>query len=161
METNITEQQYQKLLQYLDESRSKHMTLMYICIGGTVLDFLPGITMFSGFGNVYVTLAGFLWICCVIGLIVLFLTGYQKHFGGNSSYSCVKRRAYSCAPITISTVSGSEGRPPYLLNDSLGLQYVSPVYMEFRKFRAGSNAIGLTLINGKRFAFAEPGENFY
>lgn len=161
MEVTITEQQHQKLVQYLDDARGKHMNLMYLCIAGSVLLFLPGVTLLTGFGNVYVTLAGVGWFCCIIGLVILFLTGYQKHFGSNSAYSCAKRRAYSCSSITVSTVSGSEGRPPYLLNDTLGMQYISPVYMEFKKFHAGGTAIGVTLINGMRYAFAEPETDIY
>ena len=161
MQTQITSQQQQKLVEYLDEARSKHMHLIYICIAGAVLLFLPGLSLLTAgeFSNLYVSVAGFFWIVSIIGLVILLLTGYQKYFGGNSAISCAKRGAYSCAPITVSSVSGSEGRPPYLLNDSAGNQYICPVYIEFKYLHAGSMAIGVTLVNGMRFAFCEPGAN--
>lgn len=156
MSAQITPVQKQKLIEYLEEKRSKHMNLMYICIAGSVLLFLPGLSLFaSNYGNIYSNLAGCLWIVCVVGLVILLLTGYQKHFGGNSAISCAKRGAYSCAPITVGTVSGNEGRPPYLLSDSMGNQYICPVYMEFKYMRTGSTAVGVTLVNGMRFAFSE------
>ncbi len=161
MGTNITEQQHQKLIQYLEDARGKHMNLLYISIAGSVLLFFPGMSLLSGFGNLYSTLAGVLWIVCVIGLVVLLATGYQKYFGGNSAYACAKRRAYSCAAITVGNVSGSEGRPPYLLNDAMGNQYISPIYMEFKTFRSGGSAIGVTLVNGMRYVFAEPNTSGY
>ncbi len=161
MEVNITEQQHQKLLQYLDEARGKFMNMLYICIGGSVLLCLPGLTLFNGFGTRYSRMAGILWYVALIGLIVLLVTGYPKYLGSNSAYACAKRRAYFCTPITISNVSGSEGRPPYLLNDTMGNQYVCPVYLEFKSFRSGGGAIGVTLTNGTRYAFAAPNPSAY
>ena len=158
MQTQITAHQQQKLVEYLDEARSKHMHMLYICVAGSVLLLLPGLSLFTGFGNMYSNLAGVLWILSVIGLVILLVTGYQKYFGGNCAYSCAKRGAYSCGEITVSTVSGSEGRPPYLLNDAAGNQYICPVYMEFKTMHAGCTAIGVTLINGMRFAFSESNE---
>ncbi|MBR3045909.1 MAG: hypothetical protein IKI45_15680 [Oscillospiraceae bacterium] len=148
----ITENQKRKILEYLDDARSKHLHMLYLCIAGDVLLFLPGIAIFSGFANRYVTLAGALWFICLIGTAILLLTGWNRVFGSNSAYARMQRNEYSCEYITVSTTSDSAGRPPYLLNDSLGQQYVCPIFVEFKLLHAGSRAIGIYLNDGTRFA---------
>lgn len=157
---NITEQQYQKVLQYLDEARSKHMHLMYLSVGGSVLLALPGLMLLRGIpGSMYETLAGMLWFVCLIGTVILVLTGYQKKFGSNAPISMFKQRNFSCESITVSQLSGSEGRPPYLVHDSLGKQYICPVYLEFKQLRQGGKAIGIYLPDGTCLAVHDTAED--
>lgn len=158
----ITELQYQKALQYLDDARSKHLHLMYISVGGSVLLASPGLMLLGGIpGDRYMTLAGMMWFACLIGTVILFLTGYQRKFGRNSTYAQFKERHYSCEMITIDQLSGSEGRPPYLVTDQLGKQYICPVYLEFKQLRQGGNAIGIYLMDGTCLVMHDTAEDTY
>lgn len=158
----ITEQQRQKIIEYLDEARSKHMHLLYICIAGSVLLALPGLMLLGGYGgNRYSMAAGLLWYVCLAGLVVLFLTGWKKKFGPQASISQLKQNNYSCQLIAVSQLSGSEGRPPYLVTDSLGKQYVCPVYLEFKQLRQGGTAVGIYLPDGTCLAVHNTADDTY
>ncbi|MBR4201173.1 MAG: hypothetical protein IKQ91_07860 [Oscillospiraceae bacterium] len=149
---SITPQQHQKIIEYLDEARSKHMHLLYICIAGSVLLALPGLMLLGGYGgNRYSLLAGIGWFVSIVGTVILLLTGYQRVFGSNAPINQFKQHNYSCERITVSQLSGSEGRPPYLVTDSLGKQYVCPVYLEMKAMRQGGTAIGIYLSGSTNF----------
>lgn len=158
---SITDEQHRKILEYLDEARSKHMNMLYLCIAGDVLLLLPGVTLFKGYGNIYSMLAGALWYFCLIGTAILLLTGWNKKIGSNSAYARMQRREYSCEYITVSTTSDSAGRPPYLLNDARGQQYICPIFMEFKLLHAGSRAVGVCLNDGTRFAVHDSANGSY
>lgn len=161
-QANITEQQLQKIIEYLDEARSKHMHLLYVCIAGAVLFLLPGLMLLGGYGgNRYSYLAGIAWVLCVVGGIVLFLTGNQKKFGKGAPIERMKQRNFSCEYITVSQLSDSMGKPPYLVSDSLGKQYICPIYLEFKQLRRGGNAIGIYLTDGTCFAVHDTAEDTY
>ena len=149
----ITPQQHQKILEYLDEARSKHMNMLYVCIAGSVLLALPGLMLLGGYGgNRYSLLAGVAWFGCLIGTLLLVITGYQKVFGANAPINLIKQHNYSCGKITVSQCSGSEGRPPYLVTDALGKQYICPIYLEFKALRPGGTAVAVYLPGGTSFA---------
>lgn len=158
----ITETQKQKLIEYLDEARSKHMHMMYIAIAGTVLFFIPGIgvlgELLSPNDTLFVmprsSIYFAVWIICVIMLAVLFLTGYQKKFGSHAPISCIKRGEYTCEYAEIAQLSDIQGRPPYLMTDMLGNQYVVPVYLECKQMRIGMRVIGVYAGN-ERFAMMD------
>lgn len=153
----ITNHQKEQIVQYLDEARSKHMHLLYIAIGGGVLCAVPGIMLLNGFsGNFYSSIAGLFWYICLIGGAVLFFTGYNKKFGPKSPYSMVKSGNYTCELITVSQKSGSEGRPPYLVSDQRGRQFICPVYLEFKHIQVGQQAVGVELIDGTSYVMNIP-----
>ncbi|MCQ2407496.1 MAG: hypothetical protein MJ065_03080 [Oscillospiraceae bacterium] len=161
-QVNLTESQYQHLLAALDEERSKFMNLLYISAGGSILLLLPGIMSLSGRGGgLYVSAAGALWLICAIMTAVLLITGYQKKFGSNCPYSQLKNRNYTCELIQVTAKSGAEGRPPYLLTDVMGNQFVCPIYMEFKYIQPGGNAIGVFLQSGGRYAVHDPSNDTY
>lgn len=159
----ITENQKQKLIEYLDEARSKHMHLMYIAIAGSVLLFIPGMGMLAavvspnaaGFYAYRGTAVFAVWLICVIGLVVLFLTGYQKKFGSRAPISCIKRGEFTCEYAEIAQLSDIQGRPPYLMTDILGTQYVVPNYLECKQMRIGMRVIGI-YAGEYRFAMMDP-----
>lgn len=150
----ITDEQQRKLLEYLDEARSKHMHMLYLCIAGDVLCAIPGIMLLAGISaSRYTDLAGILWFASIIGTVVLFLTGYRKVFGSGCAYDQVKQKNYYCEEVTISQRSGGEGKPPYLVSDQRGKQLICPVYLEFKALQIGSRALAVNLPNGTSFAF--------
>lgn len=161
-QANITEQQCQKVIEYLDEARSKHMHLLYVCVAGSILLLIPGLMVLGGYGGSRESvLAGYAWFLCVGGAIVLFLTGYQKKFGSRAPIAQMKQRNFSCERIQIAQLSGSEGRPPYLATDSLGKQYVCPIYLEFKQLRQGGDAIGIYLMDGTCFVVHDTANDTY
>lgn len=161
-QANITEQQREKIVEYLDEARSKHMHLLYVCVAGSVLFLLPGLMLLGGYGgNRYSVAAGAAWFLCIIGTVVLFLTGYQKKFGKAAPIEQMKQHNFSCERITIAQLSDSMGKPPYLISDSLGKQYVCPIYLEFKQLQRGGNAIGIYLPDGTCFAVHDTSEDTY
>lgn len=158
----ITEEQYRKLLEYLDEVRSKHMNKLYLCIAGSVLLAVPGLMLLFGYGGGrYVALAGLGWIGSLAGTVILLVTGYQKVFGSNAPITHFKQRNYSCGKITISQLSDSAGRPPYLVSDTLGKQYVCPVFLEFKAMRRGGTATSVILPDGTAFAVHDADSSSY
>ena len=50
-QVNLTESQYQHLLEALDEERSKFMNLLYFSVGGSILLLFPGIMVLTGRGG--------------------------------------------------------------------------------------------------------------
>lgn len=151
-QVNLTEDQYRHLLDALEDERGKFMNLLYFSIGGSILLFLPGIMTVTGRGSgIYVQAAGVLWALCVVMAVVLFIMGYQKKFGSNCPHSQLKNRNYTCELIKVASKSGSEGRPPYLLTDVMGNQFVCPIYLEFKYIQVGGNAIGVFFPSGGRY----------
>ena len=156
-QARITNHQKEQIVQYLDEARSKHLHLLYICIAGAVLFAVPGLMILGGYQvGGYAGLAGICWFLCLIGGVILFLTGYNKKFGSKSPYNQVKSGSYTCELITISEKSGSEGKPPYLANDTKGRQFVCPVYLEFKHLQVGQQAVGVELVDGTSFVMNIP-----
>ena len=161
-QVNLTESQYQHLLEALDEERSKFMNLLYFSVGGSILLLIPGIMVVTGRGGgIYVSIAGVLWLLCVVMAVVLLITGYQKKFGSNCPHSQLKNRNYTCERIHVASKSGAEGRPPYLLTDVMGNQFVCPIYMEFKYIRQGGSAIGVFFPSGGRYAVHDPSGDTY
>ena len=73
-QVNLTESQYQHLLEALDEERSKFMNLLYFSVGGSILLLIPGIMVVTGRGGgFYVSIAGVLWLLCVVMAVVLLI----------------------------------------------------------------------------------------
>ena len=149
----ITVSQKAKLAAYLDEVCSSHMHKMYVAIAGTILFLIPGIIVLAefiigadkGFDASYFRENGYFlaWIVSVGALVYLFLTGYQRKFGKNSLVNRVRRGEYTCEYIIIAQISDIQGKPPYLLLDTLGNQYVVPNYLECKQMRIGMRAVGL------------------
>ena len=166
---NITEEQYQKITEFLDDLRSKHLHKLYVSIAGSVLLALPGFATLASlqfsekvgikthFGNIFSDLAFFVWLFSLGAMIVLLLTGYQKTFGPQALINRFKRMEYTCAYITVGQLSGSEGRPPYLMKDAGGTDYYVPLYLDFKQMKPGGPAIGIYMVSGgERFAVSLP-----
>ena len=161
----LTEVQFQRIVDFLEEERSKHMHKMYVSVGGSILLAIPGLVTLSSIqysqkvgmtghaGNRFSDLAFFLWLVCVGATVVLFLTGFQKKFGNMALINRFKREEFTCERITVSGISGGEGRPPYLMRDTNGTDYYVPVYLEYKEMKPGAPAIGIYMTSGgERFA---------
>ena len=162
----IQENQRQKLIQYLSEARSKYMYLLYIAAGGSILFLLPALQSISvmqvtrdllpeGYasrGSTYL----YIWILFVIIFAALFLMGFQRKFGKNAPINCIRRNDFTCEYVTVSQLSDIQGRPPYLMTDTLGTQFVVPVFLECKQMRIGMQVIGIYAADGSRFAMLDP-----
>ena len=170
---SITEEQYEKIHAFLDELRSKHLHKMYISIGGSILLTIPGLITLSSIqysekigmeghaGNRFSDAAFLLWLLCLGATVVLFLTGYLKQFGSQAVVNRFKRREFSCTYVRVGQMSGSEGRPPYLMKDAGGTDYYVPLYLDFKRMKPGETAIGIFMTSGgERFAVSIPSEDY-
>lgn len=161
---NITEDQYNKLIAYLEDARGRHMNMLYASIAGSVILTVPGLIVLGSIqynrnlgmtgyaGNRSTDFVFILWLFCLAATVVLFLTGFQRKFGSQCPLSRVKRREFTCENITVGQLSTSEGKPPYLMMDSLGTSYVCPIFLEYKQLKTGMPAIGIFLADGTRFA---------
>ncbi|MBP0967372.1 MAG: hypothetical protein J5722_07045 [Oscillospiraceae bacterium] len=169
----LREDQYQRIIEFLDEQRSKFMHKLYISIGGSVLLAVPGMVTLSNIqyskavgmdghaGNRSSDAAFYLWVICVIVTIVLLLTGFQNKFGARALINRFKRREFTCEFVTVGQLSGGEGRPPYLMKDSLGTDYYVPVFLDYKQLKPGGPAIGIYMTSGgERFAVHDPSQDF-
>ena len=170
----LTETQFQHIIEYLEEERSKHMQKLYVSVGGSILLAIPGFVTLSSLqyakkvgmtghaGNRFSDAAFLAWLVCVGATIVLFLTGYQKKFGKMALINRFKREEFTCEYITVGGISGSEGRPPYLMRDTNGVDYYVPVYLEFKQMKPGASAIGIYMATGsERFAVHDTAMDTY
>ncbi len=169
----LTEDQYQKIITFLDELRSKHMHKMYVSIGGSILLTIPGLITLSSLqysdklnmeqhaGNLFSDAAFILWLICLGATLVLFLTGYQKYFGSRALVNRFKRQEFSCTFVKVGQMSGSEGRPPYLMKDTAGTDYYVPLYLDFKQMKPGETAVGIFMTGGgERFAVSIPSSDY-
>ena len=165
----LREDQYQRIIEFLDEQRSKFMHKLYISIGGPVLLAVPGIITLSNMayskrvgmsghvGNRTSDAAFYVWVICVVATVILFITGYQSKFGPRALINRFKRREFSCEFVTVGQLSGGEGRPPYLMKDSLGTDYYVPVFLDYKQLKIGGPAIAVYMTSGgERFAVHDP-----
>ena len=161
--------QYERIIEFLDEQRSKFMHRLYISMGGTVLLAVPGIMTLSNMayakkvgmsshaGNRASDAAFYVWVICVVATIILLITGYQSKFGTRALINRFKRREFSCEFVTVGQLSGGEGRPPYLMKDSLGTDYYVPVFLDYKQLKIGGPAIAVYMTSGgERFAVHDP-----
>ena len=169
---NLTEDQFNKIINFMEEARAKHMQKLYVSVGGSILLAIPGLITLSSiqsskaaglsghFGNLWSDAAFVLWLICLGATVVFFLTGYQKQFGSQCQLNRFKRHEFSCEHITVGELSGSEGKPPYLMKDSFGSDYICPVYLEFKQLKVGGPAIGVYLTGGERYAVHNPANDY-
>lgn len=161
----LREDQYQRIIEFLDEQRSKFMHRLYVSIGGTVLLAIPGLVTLSNMaysknvgmsahaGNRYSDAAFYLWVICAVATVILLITGYQSKFGSRALINRFKRREFTCEFVTVGQLSGGDGRPPYLMKDTLGTDYYVPVFLDYKQMKPGLTAIAVYMTTGgERFA---------
>lgn len=170
----LTETQFQRIIDFLDEERSKYLHKMYISIGGTILLAIPGLVTLSNMqyskavgmdghaGNRFSDAAFILWVLCAVTSVVLFFSGYQSKFGPRALINRFKRQEFTCDYVTVAMLSGGEGRPPYLMKDMLGTDYYVPVFLDYKQMKPGSTAIAVYMTSGgERFAVHDTSADTY
>ena len=163
----ITEDQRMYLLHYLDDRRSKAVIRM-MCAGAlALLLFIPAmmdaselfqrqILFFEPTGTSKgITGLSFVWAGSVGVLIASLASGWQRDYGSCAPINEVRRCAFSCCEIEISTKGEDRATPPYKVIDRAGFEYVCPVYLDFKHAMPGDRLIGIITESGHRYAIAE------
>ena len=155
----LTGEQYEALLRYLEDRRGKYMVLLAADIIGILLTALPAALCIwryldenAGFG-IPKSLFKIALACAamVLFLPMLLVHGWQVYYGSKCPYRCVKRLAFSVSPVTVRKLEPDTGKHPYKITCTDGYTYICPVFLDYRDAKICGTMTGICTDFGARF----------
>lgn len=157
MTVSLSEEQYEKTRKFIEEQRSTFMVSYYAAIGGAVLLLIPAAldllnmqmdsTPTRGTGSIL-----FLWGICLLQIVGFLLIGLGRIFGPGSDYDRIRCGDYGCQYFTVRSKDPDKNKHPYFVTDATGCDYMCVSFLDYKYAAPGSEMIGITLGNGKRYA---------
>lgn len=154
---SLTEEQYEKTRKFIQEQRGTFMVAYYAAIGGAILLLVPalldllnlrvGSTRTRGEGSLLLC-----WGVCVVQIVVYLFKGLGRIFGPRSDYDCIRRSEYGCQYFTVKSKDANKNKHPYFVTDAQGYDYICVSFLDYKYAEPGTEMIGITLGNGKRYA---------
>lgn len=154
---SLTEEQYEKTRKFIQDQRSTFMAAYYAAIGGAILLLFPALLdlLRLRVGSIRTRRVGsllFCWGVCVIQIVVYLFMGLGKIFGPRSDYDRICRSDYGCQYFTVKAKDENKNKHPYFVTDAQGFDYMCVSFLDYKYAEAGTEMIGITLGNGKRYA---------
>lgn len=154
---SLTEEQYEKTRKFIQEQRGTFMVAFYFFLGATLLllplaaiEFQLDLDPVHSGGRRY-SAAGYL-LGAALMLIVLLIRGLGRIFGPRSDYDCIRRSEYGCQYFTVRSKDANKNKHPYFVTDAQGFDYICVSFLDYKYAEPGTEMIGITLGNGKRYA---------
>ena len=155
----LTGDQYEKLLAYLDDRRGKYFAVLASDIIGIVLTALPAAYCYwarkhrdygVGIPN-QVLYAAILFLVLSVFLPMLLVHGWQVYYGSTCPYRCVKRLAFSVYPVTVRKLEPDTGKHPYKIACTDGYTYICPVFLDYKQAKVCGIMTGICTDYGARY----------
>lgn len=155
----LTGEQYEALLRYLEDRRGKYMAVLVTDVLGMVLTALPAAMVLwrlldenAGFGIPKKLFhAAVAFVLLSILLIMLLAHGWQVYYGRRSPYACVKRLAFTVSAVTVRKLLPDTGKHPYKINCTDGMTYICPVYLDYKDAKVCAQMLGICMDYGARY----------
>ena len=158
----LTGDQYEALLRYLDDRRGKYMAVLVTDVIGMVLTALPAAMVFwrlldpnAGFGIPKIIFkAAVVFLLLSLLLPILLVHGWQVYYCRKCPYRCVKRLAFTVSVVTVRKPEPDSGKHPYKITCTDGCTYICPVYLDYKQAKICGQMLGICTDYGARFAMA-------
>ena len=155
----LTGEQYEALLRYLEDRRGKYFVILVTDIIGILLTALPAVLVLwrmldenAGFG-IPKSIFKYALACAamVLFLPMLLVHGWQVYYGSRCPYRCIKRLAFSVFAVTVRKCEPDTGKHPYKITCTDGCTYICFVFLDYKQAKVCGTMTGICTDYGARF----------